>query len=992
MSDPALQPTSTPLMLGKPYIISSLFTYVPGTGPDGEAVVGVRVGFYPTSNEVFSPSTPDVSGLDDFRVAGDLSGVGANGDPSWDSGTVTFTGPSNTTALSLSGYLQFIIAPSTQFPRGWVFADSVGYTFHFGSALFTTGADTVNFNALTSDQQAAIANGADTTHGLGGNDVVTLPNSGAATFFTGSTIADNNYRVIGGSGNYDIVEGAGTEFITINGNGNSNITAGSGADTISVSGTGHSVVNGNLTGSVSISGGGFLQFVGTLNGTATLNAGSTLELGGIASLGGTVNGSITFTDDTGTLQIDGTAMPASTIVGFVPGDQIILKDVPFSSLTGATLFETGNKLQIVENGNQYTLQLDPNLQNDFSLNVANKGFSFGLSQETGGSGTVIHIEPEQIQQFKSGNSGPGYSAGAYPYGQVVDLQTSFPFPSPLDEGTGFIIGPHTILTASHLLFDTAGNEATGISISGALAGVGNYSLSTLVNVDSLVHTGLTASQAGDLRNNPSSRFDLIQNDYALIDVAATLPLGPLVFGLDSAGFAGSLVNITGYPGNVPDGIQTNDIGTVAKNPNWATFAYLNAQVTGGNSGGPLWIYDGSTAQAVGIVSTNFNALQLTATEVAQFKIWETNDAAILGVPSAPNPTPPGGTTANMIMRDASSGRYEIYNIGNNLILAGYGLGQVGLDWQFVGLGGFYGTDTSDMILRNSSTGAFEFYNISNNNVTNAALLGTVGLDWQFGGFGDFSSRPGETDMILRNSSTAALEVYDISNNSLISAYPMGAVGLNWQVAGFGDFSSSPNETDMIMRNDNTGALEVYNIANNALTSAYSMGAVGLDWQVAGFGNFSSRANETDMIMRNSNTGALEVYDIANNSLISAYSMGAVGLDWQVVGFGNFSGNANETDMIMRNSNSGALEVYDIANNALAAAYSAGAVGLNWEVGGIAPEGRSASTASMGDSSQVASLVQAMAGLDGSAAAGGLSTVAIGADTAQQQFLTMPQHA
>jgi hypothetical protein len=365
-----------------------------------------------------------------------------------------------------------------------------------------------------------------------------------------------------------------------------------------------------------------------------------------------------------------------------------------------------------------------------------------------------------------------------------------------------------------------------------------------------------------------------------------------------------------------------------------------------------------------------------------------------------------GTTADAIMRDGATGNYEIYNIGNNAILAGYPLGQVGTNWQFVGLGGFNNTNagqvgnaalsgfanTTDMVLRDSNSGAFEVYNISDNNIINAASLGAVGLNWQFGGFGDFSSRPGETDMILRNSANGALEVYDIANNALVSAYSMGAVGLDWQIAGFGDFSSNPNETDMIMRNVNTGALEVYDIASNALMSAYSMGAVGLDWQVAGFGNFSSRPNETDMIMRNSNTGALEVYNIANNSLMSAYSMGAVGLDWQVVGFGNFSGNANETDMIMRNSSTGALEVYDIANNALTAAYSAGAVGLNWEVGGIAPDAASASTASMGDSSQVASLVQAMAGFDGSGAGDTLNSTPLGADTSQQAFLMAPQHA
>jgi hypothetical protein len=365
---------------------------------------------------------------------------------------------------------------------------------------------------------------------------------------------------------------------------------------------------------------------------------------------------------------------------------------------------------------------------------------------------------------------------------------------------------------------------------------------------------------------------------------------------------------------------------------------------------------------------------------------------VIDVPPAPNPPPPGGTTADMILRDGTNGDFEIYNLGSNAILAAAYLGQVGLDWQFVGLGGFYGADTSDMILRNSADGAFEFYDISNNNITNAALLGTVGLDWQFGGFGDFSSRPDETDMILRNSSTAALEVYDISNNSLISAYSMGAVGLDWRVAGFGDFSGSPNETDMIMRNVNTGALEVYDIANNALISAYSMGAVGLDWQVAGFGKFSGVANETDMIMRNSHTGAFEVYDIANNALVSAYSMGVVGLDWQVAGFGDLTGNPDETDMILRNVSTGALEVYDIANNALTGASSMGAVGLNWQAAGIAAHSSTGSTTAMGDSNQVAQLVQAMAGFaGGSDAADGLNAPVLGADISEQAFLASAQH-
>jgi len=60
--------------------------------------------------------------------------------------------------------------------------------------------------------------------------------------------------------------------------------------------------------------------------------------------------------------------------------------------------------------------------------------------------------------------------------------------------------------------------------------------------------------------------------------------------------------------------------------------------------------------------------------------------------TVPNPAAPPGTTTDMVLRAANTspiaGHYEIYDIGNNAILAGYSLGQVGTDWGFVTLGGF----------------------------------------------------------------------------------------------------------------------------------------------------------------------------------------------------------------------------------------------------------------------------------------------------------------
>jgi microcystin-dependent protein len=362
------------------------------------------------------------------------------------------------------------------------------------------------------------------------------------------------------------------------------------------------------------------------------------------------------------------------------------------------------------------------------------------------------------------------------------------------------------------------------------------------------------------------------------------------------------------------------------------------------------------------------------------------------LPTGPNPLPPAGTTANMVLRGAntspSAGQYEIYDISNNAILTSYTLGQVGTNWQFAGLGHFFGSDTCDMLLRNG-TGAFEVYDISSNNITNAALLGTVGINWQTAGLADFN-QDGMTDMVLRNSSTGAFQVYNIVNNSITASAALGTVGVDWQGGGFGDFASL-GESDMILRNSTTGALLVYDISNNQITNAAFMGTVGLNWQIVGFGNFGSTPGETDMIMRNTSTGGFEVYDIANNQITGAAFLGTVGLDWQVAGFGPMHGRG-ESDMVLRNVNTGAFLAYDISNNQITSAASMGQIVLDWQLGGFAAES-SASGTSMSESGQASQLVQAMAGFGGgSGTAEPLAPLVSNGDPSNQGVLATPQHA
>src|SRR5262249_58906096 len=79
--------------------------------------------------------------------------------------------------------------------------------------------------------------------------------------------------------------------------------------------------------------------------------------------------------------------------------------------------------------------------------------------------------------------------------------------------------------------------------------------------------------------------------------------------------------------------------------------------------------------------------------------------------TVPNPPPPAATTADLIFRGsntspAAAGQYQIYDNGNNAILAGYSLAQIVTDWPVSGLGGCFGHLNTNLLMRPATTSGF----------------------------------------------------------------------------------------------------------------------------------------------------------------------------------------------------------------------------------------------------------------------------------------------
>src|SRR5262249_26292776 len=87
-------------------------------------------------------------------------------------------------------------------------------------------------------------------------------------------------------------------------------------------------------------------------------------------------------------------------------------------------------------------------------------------------------------------------------------------------------------------------------------------------------------------------------------------------------YTGGTVHITGYPTSAGF-TQTDNVGTVSLDPQFADLDYGSASVSPGSSGGPIWVYQGNgDAYVVGVVSTFAAGVQLTDADLQQIRDWQ----------------------------------------------------------------------------------------------------------------------------------------------------------------------------------------------------------------------------------------------------------------------------------------------------------------------------------------------------------------------------------
>lgn len=211
----------------------------------------------------------------------------------------------------------------------------------------------------------------------------------------------------------------------------------------------------------------------------------------------------------------------------------------------------------------------------------------------------------------------------YPYDTVVYITDT------IDgvgyQGSGVLISPNEVLTASHVVYSSTGGSANDITVT--------------PGYDGLALSPGSASPYGSAYGTYIHYFDIqdpddtistqqSQYDYAVIHLSTSFPsLGHM--GIES-NYVGGEVDVTGYPA-VDDGDQITEPEVVSLNPSYTV--YDGTGIGAGSSGGPIWIDGSGGPSVIGLVSSA-NELtgegyftQITTSALDTIESWVQEDDA-----------------------------------------------------------------------------------------------------------------------------------------------------------------------------------------------------------------------------------------------------------------------------------------------------------------------------------------------------------------------------
>jgi Ca2+-binding RTX toxin-like protein len=397
-----------------------------------------------------------------------------------------------------------------------------------------------------------------------------------------------------------------------------------------------------------------------------------------------------------------------------------------------------------------------------------------------------------------------------------------------EQASGAIIGAHTVLTASHLLWNaTTGQAATSVTVYAGYNAGGEA-----ITGDYVQHFNQVNDAGGLLSKSTSA------NDFAIIDYSADLSRYGS-FGV-STNFAGGAVHLTGYPASLY-GSQVDQTGAVAADARYATLNYQSLSSLPGDSGGPVWIDAGTPADpqpcVVGVVSTTGWAVRLTDADLATIQAWRHADSYLWAtsgseLTASNSPTPVTGGAGDDTLTGGAGANTLFGGAGNDLITTGAGANRVN------------GNSGEDTIVGHSTVGDWLLGGQGDDSIdasasTGANIIGgNLGDDTLIGGSGPDTIRGGQGNDVIHAGSGADWISGDLGVNTIYGGQGMdtfhaGAghdvingwhTGDRVQVDAGVSFSATQVNADVHVAFSNGGEMDLLNTQASSLQSGWIFSA------------------------------------------------------------------------------------------------------------------------------------------------------------------------
>jgi V8-like Glu-specific endopeptidase len=566
-------------------------------------------------------------------------------------------------------------------------------------------------------------------------------------------------------------------------------------------------------------------------------------------------------------------------------------------------------------------------------------------------------------------TGVAYSTAAYPYNDVVLVQTVNPGNPPgyVTLGSGAIIGPHTILTASHVLWDAEhGTAATNVQVYAGYNGQYGATIPFGSGVGGAVGGGVAIHYFhvgnGDGTINASDGA----TDYAIIDVSATFSSWMPI----TTNYGGGQVHVTGYP-VVSNGVQTDVTGTVTKNSGFALLNYSTALaglIHPGNSGGPMWIDNNGSPSIVGVISSSAWAVQLTASDLQTINNWILSDSYLWSV--ADDYAASASTTGQIALNTSVTGAIETagdhdwfrvqLNAGTAYVIdlrgADTGAGTLADPYLrlYNGAGQLLaqnddagGTHNSEIVYIPAVSGTYYIdagahadaasgtYRVSiAQNFPTVQWSASIELGshmWAPAGSGDFNG-DGTADLAWFDAATGGVDVWKVGGGQWAGSVRVGTHPPGATPAGVADFNNDGN-ADIAWFNSTNGHIEVWKLADGRWSGNIDFGPHPPGWQPVAAADFTHDGS-ADILWFSPSSGDVELWQLEDGHWAASIPVGPhPGSGWQPAGAADFD-NDGYDDLLWSNAQTGGVEIWKLVNGHWAGNYSFGAHPAGAQVAGI----------------------------------------------------------